>query len=995
MTELPSTSAPARRDWKAKTVARVREHIERAEVELQVVTDLLDTLESPRPAPIPAVTGENFERHLARRFAPSSDLAADRPIPAQLETSGLAGADAGFTHGGTTPPAQSGTQMVAQLSRAEQELANRLESLETTAGSNLGNSEGSGSSASTASTQASATTQPPHSPAPGSSSHNVLAKSSSTPFRQVSAAPENASAPVGATEVDSLASSLTNSAMSAKPSDTPSRSGSGRIAATTEPFLSGQPLGGGTSQPPAWFPAGTLATPAPDSSVPAPPAVSTTAQPSVQDKRPSATKDADLAVAQPPRPEAAAVDLPPPAPIRQTATASPQTPATHSADTVAGTSPNHHKTPEPQSKTPESLGKNPESLSKNPKSLSKTPENPSKAPVNQVTEGLEDAAEPPAVASTLGVQALQESPHHAKYNTDSLDAVVRAETITAESEAASGDSWARLRADLSRVGDDLISGDTSGNDLVDVDAGESPRPADKSADDDATRAPAATGAPEPRPGLGDEAGAQSPTTGAEPRQAKIEKPQAPADRPHRQAASAESAEVAVPQQFNPQGSDAYRLPAGNELVGRWQHAALSAWSEAGYQGVIETVPGAKRLGIVAEAGKYATLQGRTTLFVADSIAAVHTHTVELSHLLPDLKIGKVTTEERNDLAALDMIVCTAEHACQEQVTRALPGAAFLVAENPTRVEVRHLETLASHRAFDWRLALNDSLDPLDSESEATLKKHFGDVNANLTYPRCVDDGTVNAFRVALVGVPLSPSESTAYSEANAHLEQSMSTLASLGIAETAPAIYWHYIKSLSSGAGEPEAQKAAREYLAANTRRNSVLADSESKMAALQDIAPHLGKYRQCVAFVQNKPAAQQATQVLAQAQVKAMGLVASDPISAPAADAMDTHVTASDAQNKVLPDNASGVSADLGIILAASQSRAHLRQRMAHLIRTSHATYPSTLIVLYAAGTVEDPLLAKNVGAYVQELSLVAQSSFEGSSHDLDAVKHFLQSVS
>lgn len=977
MTELPSTSAPARRDWKAKTVARVREHIERAEVELQVVTDLLDTLESPRPAPIPAVTGENFERHLARRLAPSSDLAADRPIPAQLETSGLAGADAGFTHGGMTPPAQCGTQMVAQLSRAEHELANRLESLETTAGSNLGNSEGSGSSAGTASTpgtQASATTQPPHSPAPGSSSHNVLAKSSSTPFRQMSAAPENASAPVAATEVDSLASSLTNSAMSAKPSDTTSRSGSGRIAATTEPFLSGQPLGGGTSQPPAWFPAGTLATPAPDSSVPAPPAVSTTTQPSVQDKRPSATKDADLAVAQPPRPEAAAVDLPPPAPIRQTATVSPQTPATHSADTVADTLPAHHQSPENQNQAPKRH---------------------SKAPVTQGAEGLADAAEPPAVASTLGVQALQESPHHAKYNTDSLDAVVRAETITAESEAASGDSWARLRADLSRVGDDLISGDTSGNDLVDVDAGESPRPADKSADDDATRAPAATGAPEPRPGQGDGAGAQSPTAGAEPRQAKIEKPQAPADRPQRQEGSAESAEVAVPQQFDPQGSDAYRLPAGNELVGRWQHAALSAWSEAGYQGVIETVPGAKRLGIVAEAGKYATLQGRTTLFVTDSIAAVHTHTVELSHLLPDLKIGKVTTEERNDLAALDMIVCTAEHACQEQVTRALPGAAFLVAENPTRVEMRHLETLASHRAFDWRLALNDSLDPLDSESEATLKKHFGDVNANLTYPRCVDDGTVNAFRVALVGVPLSPSESTAYSEANAHLKQSMSTLASLGIAETAPAIYWHYIKSLSSGAGEPEAQKAAREYLAANTRRNSVLADSESKMAVLQDIAPYLGKYRQCVAFVQNKSTAQRTTQVLAQAQVKAMGLVASDPISAPASEATDTHVTDTGAQNKVLPDNASGVSADLGIILAASQSRAHLRQRMAHLIRTSHATYPSTLIVLYATGTVEDPLLAKNVGAYVQELSLVAQSSFEGSSHDLDAVKHFLQSVS
>lgn len=1007
MTEVPTTTPPANRSWHAQTVARVREHVERAEIELQVVTDLLDSLEANTPQPIAAVTPPEFERVLERRLGMHTAEGHAHSIPDQSSAHTAAPAD---TAESTDLP-----EPAPSLTHAERRLVERITSLDSEVDREVHHE---------------AVNQPP---SQESVPNSDTEQRPGSPFRSINTSGEESSSTKRSMTVDL--------SKAPHPANHTRAAGQSRSSRSTEQFLVDNIAPKATARP-SWLAEATLAHP--DEQV-APTANSeqlettngsagATSQNSTGPDYAPQTSVADPGTTTPgealpvplPVPEwlptptsATPIDLPPPS-----STTAVQELTAPSSCPRAATDPDQPRaTPVPDG--PPQSAKATRTDDAKPNNAPGAPASASPAceterrdlsqpdrrkPIPATPSGTQTVVSepdtPPPPATLLGVEALRESPAMSTTPPATLDSIIRAESITAASETASGDSWAKLREDLSRVGEDYLPDETNAqpaNDSQDaretsrktVETPEQSSPSDdhktsNSASEVSTASSETPDEPSTQAVVETTAAPDKTTASAPPKHSNNAESQGtstgPKDTPEPQQLSGSI----VPQQFTPTGTETYRTANTTELVGRWQHAALSAWSESGYQGVIETVPGAKRLGIVAEAGKYAALQGRTTVFLTPRSADVHAHAAELSHLLPGLKIGKVTPEERNELSSLDIIVCTAELACQEQVTRALPGAALLIAENPTKFSADHLSPLASHRAFDWRLALNDSLDPLDTDGESTLKKHFGDVNANLTYPRCVDDGTVNPFRVALIGVPLTAEENVAYGQSCAHLDQAMQKLASLGIAETAPAIYWHYVNSLSTGAGEPEAQLAAREYLAANAARNRVLADSTSKFKTLSALAPHLGRYQQCLAFTQDHAAARRAVDLLKEANLEALGLIGSDPCAA-----QESRWVESVGENDILSDDIAPLNADLGIILAASQSQSHLRKRMSHLIKAAHYDHASTLVVLYAPGTVEDPLIARSVGAYVQELSLVAQSSFQGTNTNLESVQRYLNAGS
>ena len=74
----------------------------------------------------------------------------------------------------------------------------------------------------------------------------------------------------------------------------------------------------------------------------------------------------------------------------------------------------------------------------------------------------------------------------------------------------------------------------------------------------------------------------------------------------------------------------------------------------------------------------------------------------------------------------------------------------------------------------------------------------------------------------------------------------------------------------------------------------------------------------------------------------------------------------------QVLDEGVDVPAADLAVILAASRSRRQMIQRMGRVLRRKPDGRVAHLIIVYAAGTVEDPALGAHDG-FLDEITPVA----------------------
>jgi superfamily II DNA or RNA helicase len=150
----------------------------------------------------------------------------------------------------------------------------------------------------------------------------------------------------------------------------------------------------------------------------------------------------------------------------------------------------------------------------------------------------------------------------------------------------------------------------------------------------------------------------------------------------------------------------------------------------------------------------------------------------------------------------------------------------------------------------------------------------------------------------------------------------------------------------------------ARTYLAAFSQKRRILAETEAKVDALEELAPCIHAAARTIVFTETIEAAQSAADILCRAGIatKAIHSQLDKPdrkqvLAAFAAGSLHA-ITAP----KVLDEGIDVPEADLAIIFATSKTRRQMVQRMGRVLRRKKDGRLARFILLYVEGTTEAP---------------------------------------
>lgn len=260
--------------------------------------------------------------------------------------------------------------------------------------------------------------------------------------------------------------------------------------------------------------------------------------------------------------------------------------------------------------------------------------------------------------------------------------------------------------------------------------------------------------------------------------------------------------------------------------------------------------------------------------------------------------------------------------------------------------------------FQARLGLSATYERSDDGHLDVLDPFFGGTCFELGYERAIADGVIAHFKVALVGVSFNEEEQEEYEKVDERARRLRTWLINNADAPEEPfGLFMAHVTRLAEGGHSEETQRA-RGYLAAFSRRRQLLADSSAKLEPLGKLAPAVRASERIIVFTERTEAAEEAAATLRLQGLRA-GAVHSGLLGNTRRDLMSQFAQGSLSvlcAPKILDEGINVPAADLGIILAASQSRRQMVQRMGRILRLKSDGRYARFVIAYVVGTSEDP---------------------------------------
>lgn len=407
---------------------------------------------------------------------------------------------------------------------------------------------------------------------------------------------------------------------------------------------------------------------------------------------------------------------------------------------------------------------------------------------------------------------------------------------------------------------------------------------------------------------------------------------------------------------------------------RWQVEALDAWRQRGGRGVVEAVTGTgKTLVGVAAAGDELARRGQVLVLVpthelADQWADA------LARFGPDTaRLGRLGGGSRDSLSDHDIVVAVVNSARDADLRPRRPGG-LLIADECHRYGSDG-NRVALHAGFGRRLGLSATYARADDAHLTWLDPYFGGTCYRIGYRRAIADGVTARFDVALAGVDFAPGERGDYDELTLTMSTTRAQLIAAGHAPPEPiGAFFAAVASLARRRGHSPGTSAARRYLASMQERRRLLAETPTKMQALDGLVPTIGGCERAIIFTQSIAGAEHAA-----GRLSGHGIAAAAIHSR--LDTVDRRLVLSrfatgDLQAitapQVLDEGVDVPAADFGVILAASRSRRQMIQRMGRVLRPKPDGRSARFVIVYVAGTVEDPANGAHEG-FLEEITPVA----------------------
>ncbi|RRQ27389.1 DEAD/DEAH box helicase [Rhodococcus sp. Eu-32] len=424
----------------------------------------------------------------------------------------------------------------------------------------------------------------------------------------------------------------------------------------------------------------------------------------------------------------------------------------------------------------------------------------------------------------------------------------------------------------------------------------------------------------------------------------------------------------------------------SEGLREWQKEAFDAWVSHGYRAIVEAVTGTGKTHVGLAATLDSVSRGRQVMVVVPSVDLLEQWYSAMVKALPSVRIGRRGNNHSDTFRYYDVLITTIQSAVRKGAPLPRTGA-LLVADEVHRYGAGSYAKVLMDR-FDERLGLTATLERQDDGVDSYLMPYFENLVKGCDAARGRRDGILAPVRVMTVAVPFTAAEATKFADLDEKAKSLRNTLIfDHGCAAEPFGEFMKTVVDLSKDRHLPASRVASR-YLSAFSKRRALLADCEGKLQALVAIAPGLAKSKRSIVFSETKESAAQGAEVL-----KAGGLAAhqySSHLDRVGRTRILKQFRSGELTSLVAPrvlDEGIDVPAvDVGVIIASSSSKRQMIQRMGRILRLKPDGRPAAFVIMYVAGTNEDPNLGAHE-AFLDELTNVAEQVVDVDLADAGAV--------
>lgn len=418
----------------------------------------------------------------------------------------------------------------------------------------------------------------------------------------------------------------------------------------------------------------------------------------------------------------------------------------------------------------------------------------------------------------------------------------------------------------------------------------------------------------------------------------------------------------------------------------WQREAFEAWKSNGYRAIVEAVTGTGKTHVGLVAVLDSVSRGRQAMVVVPSIDLLEQWYISMVSALPSVRIGRRGNGHSDVFRQYDVIITTIQSAVRAGAPMPRSGS-LLVADEVHRYGAGSFAKVLTSR-FEERLGLTATLERQDDGVDTHLLPYFENLVKGCDTARGRRDKILAPVRVMTVAVPFSPAEVNRFQELDDQAKSLRNKLIfDYGCASDPFGEFMKTAVELSKERHLP-ASRVASKYLSAFSKRRALLADCEGKLQALAAITPGLAKSERSIVFSETKESA------LAGANVLKAGGIAAHQYSSQLDRVGRTRILkqfrsgelTSLVAPRVLDEGIDVPAVDVGVIIASSSSKRQMIQRMGRILRLKPDGRPAAFVIMYVAGTMEDPNLGAHE-AFLDELIGVAEEVVDVDLADAAAV--------
>lgn len=388
----------------------------------------------------------------------------------------------------------------------------------------------------------------------------------------------------------------------------------------------------------------------------------------------------------------------------------------------------------------------------------------------------------------------------------------------------------------------------------------------------------------------------------------------------------------------------------------WQAEALDCWRRWNRRGIVEAVTGTGKTFVgVAAAGEALEDLRRVAVLVPTRELQQQWHRRLVQHL-PGVRIGLRGDGYDDTLQTHPLVVSIINSARQDALRP--PADSLVIADECHRYAAKTNMTALSD-AFEHRLGLTATLERPD-QLEDRLKEYFGRVVFTMGYEQAIADEVTAHFTVGLVGLPMSAGEREEYEAFSRALSDAFTRLVQeFGF----PKQPFHLFMRLVAEAAQTDDHPAcgsARAFQSAMHKRRQLLAIAPTKIGYVPQLAPAIRAADRTLVFTDSIATSERVCEELQAVGLRVASLHSghhhaerADHLRRFANGYLDVVVAP-----RVLDEGVDVPEADLAIIVAGSNSRRQMVQRMGRVLRRKADGRLARLGVLYLERSTEDPLL-------------------------------------